>query len=102
MDAGLVTVLVAAFGAGGAATTFLTLCFQRKWQRDDRIDALVDAQKVTMIHEVRSLGRQYLEAGEISLEDKETVKDMYDAYKRLGGNGHLETVMTEINHLKVV
>jgi hypothetical protein len=48
------------------------------------------------------LGKQYISDGEIHLEDKENLVEMYKAYKKLGGNGHLETVMSEINHLKVI
>ena len=55
-----------------------------------------------MIDKVRWLGKQYITAGEIHLEDKENLQEMYSAYKKLGGNGHLDTVMAEINHLKVV
>ena len=33
--------------------------------------------------------------------DKETLQEMYGAYKALGGNGHLETVMHEVDRLPV-
>jgi hypothetical protein len=101
-------VIIALIGAltGSGVSSIVVVLLQRKWvkqdKHDERIDALVDANKVLMIDRVRWLGKQYISEGEIHLEDKENLKEMYDAYKRLGGNGHLETVMSEVNHLKVI
>ena len=55
-----------------------------------------------MIDRVRYLGGEYIARQEITLEDKENLRDMYAAYKALGGNGHLETVMAEVDRLPVV
>ena len=95
--------------SGGLITGIFSVvlaCLNRKWQKqdkkDDRIDAIVSAQKVTMIDRVRHLGKQYISDGEIHLEDKENIKEMYDAYKGLGGNGHLDQIMSEIEKLKVI
>ena len=102
---GLIIALISALTGSGVSSIVVVL-LQRKWakqdKQDDRIDALVAAQKVLMIDRVRHIGKQHIASGEIPLEDKENLKDMYDAYKALGGNGHLETVMSEVNHLKVV
>lgn len=102
------TIIVALIGAvtGSGVASVVIACLQRKWAKQDkhdaRVDALVDANKVLMIDRVRMLGKQYISDGEIHLEDKENLIEMYRAYKKLGGNGHLETVMSEINHLKVI
>jgi hypothetical protein len=101
----LLLALLAALTGSGVSSIIVVL-LQRKWAKqdrhDERVDALVDATKVQMIDRVRWLGRNYIEAGEIRLEDKENLKEMYAAYKRLGGNGHLDTIMSEIDHLRVV
>ena len=102
------TIIVALIGAasGSAVGAIVVACLQRKWAKqdkhDERVDALVDANKVLMVDRVRWLGKQYISAGEIHLEDKENLIEMYNAYKKLGGNGHLETVMSEVKSLKVV
>lgn len=97
--------LISALTSSGVCSIVLAL-MQRRWSKqdkhDERWDALVDANKVLMIDKVRHLGKKYITEGEILLEDKENLNDMYKAYKRLGGNGHLDTVMSEIDHLKVV
>lgn len=101
----IIIALIAALTGSGVSSLVIVL-LQRKWSKqdkhDERVDALVDATKVQMIDRVRWLGRGYIEAGEIRLEDKENLKEMYAAYKRLGGNGHLDTIMSEVDHLKVV
>ena len=105
MSETIIVALIAGLTGSGISGIIIAL-LQRKWakqdQHDERVDALVDASKVQMIDRVRELGRNYIEAGEISLEDKDHLREMYTAYKRLGGNGHLDTIMGEINRLKVV
>lgn len=100
----LIGILGAGIGSGFMAIVLAAL--QRKWAKDDkedsRIDALVNAQKVMMIDRVRWLGNQYIRAKEITLSDKDTLVDMHKAYKALGGNGHLDVVMHEIEKLPVV
>ena len=100
----IVALISAATGSGVAS--IVVACLQRKWAKqdkhDERVDALVDASKVQMIDRVRWLGKQYIKDGEIHLEDKENLIEMYNAYKRLGGNGHLETIMNEVKQLKVI
>lgn len=101
-------IIVALIGAvsGSAVGAVVVACLQRKWAKEDkhdeRVDALVDANKVLMVDRVRWLGKQYISNGEIHLEDKENLIEMYNAYKKLGGNGHLETVMSEVKSLKVI
>ena len=96
----LIIALIGAVTGSGVCSIVIVL-LQRKWakqdKQDDRIDALVDANKVLMVDRVRWLGKQYIANGEIHLEDKENLREMYSAYKALGGNGHLETVMSEVN-----
>lgn len=101
----LAIALITAVTSSGVAS-IVVACLQHKWAKeekhDERVDALVDATKVQMIDRVRYLGKQYIADGEIHLEDKENIIEMYNAYKRLGGNGHLETVMSEVRSLKVI
>lgn len=98
------TIFLAVIGSSGIAS-IVVACLQRHWSKKDkgdaRIDALVAAQQVLMIDRVRYLGRSYIEQGYIALQDKENLNGMYAAYKALGGNGHLETVMSEVNRLEV-
>ncbi len=100
----LLTIILAVVGSSGVAS-IVVACLQRHWSKKDRgdarIDALVEAQQVMMTDRVRYLGKCYIKDGYISISDKENLHAMYNAYKALGGNGHLETIMSEIERLEV-
>lgn len=104
-------MLLSAVTGSGVATIVLAV-MRRKWEKEDqkkdrrtaldhRIDAIVDALKVLMIDRVRYLGEKYIADQQISLANKENLKDMHKAYKALGGNGHLDTVMNEVDELPI-
>jgi len=100
----LLTLILAVVGSSGVAS-IVVACLQRHWSKKDkgdaRIDALVEAQQVMMVDRVRYLGREYIKDGFITITDKENLTAMYNAYKTLGGNGHLETIMSEVDRLEV-
>lgn len=97
--------IILSCGAMSGVMTIILAALQRRWKKTDdkdgSIKALVDAQKVVMVDRVRYLGQGYIRKREITLEDKETLQEMYTAYKALGGNGHLTTIMAEIEKLPV-
>lgn len=96
----IVQIAAACLGSSGLTAIVLAI-LQRRWSCQDRQDAIVDGLKVLTVDRVRYLGRTYIKAQSITLEDKENLEDMYRAYKALGGNGHLETVMDEVERLPV-
>lgn len=100
----IVTIAVSVIGSSGIASIVVAI-LQHYWTKEEhtdaRIDALVEAQQVMMIDRVRWLGRTYIKQGCIRLEDKESLISMYNAYKALGGNGHLSTIMDEASRLEV-
>lgn len=98
---GIVQIVVACLGSSGLTAIVLAI-MQRKWACQDRQDAIVAGLKVLTVDRVRYLGRNYIEARGVTMEDKENLEDMYRAYKALGGNGHLETVMHEVEKLPIV
>lgn len=99
----IIGILGAGIGSGVMAIVLAVL--QRRWQRkdksDDQMNAQTEALKVIMVDRVRHLGRTYIKQGYILLDDKETLQEMYNAYKALGGNGHLSMVMSEVEKLEV-
>ena len=99
MDA-IIQTLLACVGSSGLTAIILAL-LQRRWSKADKRDAVVAGLKVLTVDRVRYLGKCYIADGKITLEDKENLQDMYRPYKDLGGNGHLETVMAEVNHLPI-
>ncbi len=97
-------LLLACVGSSGVASVVLA-CLNRRWAKKDskngKLDAVVEGVKVLTIDRVRYLGKCYIIDQQISLEDKENLDEMYRAYKALGGNGHLDTIMAEVGRLKV-
>lgn len=63
---------------------------------------MIGAQKVLMVDRVRHLGQSYIYSNQITLESKENLIDMYNAYKKLGGNGHLDTIIAEVEKLPII
>lgn len=109
--------LVLASGIGAGIMTIIQMILKRHWDKQDKeaeeerkkreinpelIEAIININRVQTIEFVRSHGKVFIERGEISLDDKETIQEMFDCYHALGGNGHLNTVMEEIDKLKVV
>ncbi len=114
-----VTILVAVIGSSAMASlvTLLSEAVKRRWKKKDegeritperildierKIDALVKCEKVFAIDKIRYLGLCYIGSGGVTLEEKETLHEMHDAYEALGGNGHLDTVMDEVDKLQIV
>lgn len=111
MDNLIPTLLAACLGSSGLTGLVLAL-LQRRWAKQDKeagktaaedkkLDAVIAGLKVLTVDRVRYLGQKYIDERSITLEDKENLQDMYHAYKALGGNGHLETVMAEVDRLPV-
>ena len=96
----IVQIAAACLGSSGLTAIVLAI-LQRRWSCQDKQDALVAGLKVLTVDRVRYLGRGYIMDGKISLEDRENLEEMYSAYKDLGGNGHLETIMSEVRRLPV-
>lgn len=100
----LLAIIGASFGSGGITSIILAV-LNKRWSTKDatqkQIDALTEAQKVIMIDRVRHLGRTYIGQKQIVFEDKENLKDMHKAYQSLGGNGHLDPIMEEVDKLPV-
>ena len=108
----VILALIAAASSSGVTGIILAI-LNRKWAKSDRrrdgqakddkkLDAVVTGLKVLTVDRVRYLGQRYIERGEITLADKENLQEMYQAYKGLGGNGHLEVIMREVEKLPVV
>ena len=104
MENVILTIVLAVLGSTGVSS-IVVACLNRYWSKRDKLntklDALVEANQALMIDRIRWLGKAYIKSGFIRIEDKENLLAMYLAYKGLGGNGHLDTIMNEVSHLEV-
>ena len=100
----LITLISVALGSSGLSAIIVAILNHRwaaKKGTSTKLDALLEAQKVLMVDRVRDLGECYIIRGHITLDEKENLVEMYQAYKNLGGNAHLKTVMEELARLPV-
>lgn len=99
----IIGLIGGSFGAGLLA--IIQAYLQHRWKQkdthDDGIKAIIAGQKTTMIYIVRQMGQEFISKGSITLSDRETIDEMHSAYKALGGNGHLDTIMAAVDKLPI-
>lgn len=112
MSGGIILTILGLCLSSSGFFGFIIACLQRHWakkdkqeaktdQKDEKQDAIVNGLKVLMVDRVRYLASCHIKHGNITLEDKETLEDMHQAYKALGGNGHLATAMAAVEQLPI-
>ena len=96
-------LLSAGIGAGimQIVNTVINHRLKKNDKEDERITAIIEALKLLMQDKVRYLGSKFIEEEKISLENKEMLKGMHKSYQALGDNGHLDTVMEEVDRLPI-
>ncbi|MDY3015037.1 MAG: hypothetical protein SOR61_07640, partial [Evtepia sp.] len=87
----VVVMLVCAVLGSTGLSTIVTAVLNRHWHKKDnedkKLDAIVTGLKVLMTYRVRRNVERCVDRGNVSLDEKEDVKEMFQAYKALGGNG---------------
>lgn len=69
-----------------------------KFERDDaEKDILIGIGHIELVF----YGMQYIERGWITKDEYETLKDLYDPYVKLGGNGSGKKIMQEVEKLPI-
>lgn len=52
-----------------------------------------------LLWRIKDTGKKAIAAGEISPEDFEDINRVYSLYKKIGGNGFAEAIMTKVKQL---
>lgn len=97
-------ILTAALGSTGLSTVIVAVLqhhWQKKEKEDERIDALMAAQRVSMEERIRYLVQHYVGKDQISLAEKSNLVEMHKCYVGVGGNGNLDTEMKELDKVPV-
>lgn len=67
---------------------------------EKKTDAQSEAIKYILYDRIRYLGQAYIAEAEIDFDDRRILNDMHHSYHfGLKGNGDLDTLMEEVNHL---
>lgn len=120
----ILTVFLSLLGSSTVSAVVLAV-LKRHWDKKDeeaksaitqelmkeliqKVDAAIVANKVIAKERVRFLGRGYINKNEISLEEKATLHEMYEAHKKLTAteknsttDGSLDPIMEEVDKLKI-
>lgn len=99
-----IEIILAIISSSGLCS-IITACLTRHWNKkdkeDSKLNALIEANKLIMLDKIRDSAKEYITRGCITLEEKEHMKELHNAYKALGGNGHADVPMHEVNKLPV-
>ena len=74
----------------------------KQWEKDmeDKVNALVNADKYILFDRIRYLGQRYVADNEVDFDDRRILNQMHDVYhNELGGNGDLDELMKAVNTL---
>ena len=64
------------------------------------LDSLKEGMKYTIYDRIRHIGQAHINAGEIDFDDRRILNNMHHCYHDgLGGNGDLDNLVQEVNHL---
>ena len=111
MDTGIIIAIIGGLLGGSAVAALINAIAEgirqrrkRKYDKDDGkdkdIEAIKTAQKLMLYDRIRYLGLKYISDGAVDFDDRRILKEMHDCYhERLGGNGDLDNLMNEVNHL---
>ena len=74
----------------------------KQWEKDieDKVNALINADRYIMFDRIRYLGQKYVAEKEADFDDRRILNQMHDVYhNELGGNGDLDKLMKAVNTL---
>lgn len=101
MDIGIGGIIVAVI-TSGTLSTLITLLYNVWHDKKVRKDSLHEGLQALLYDRLKYLCKSYIKAGEISVNDLEDLQRMYNAYKKLGGNGFIDGLMNEVKKLKII
>ena len=96
------TTLVVAFLGSSALATLIQCIFTAVRERKGKRDTTRDGVRILLYDRIKSKGRKYIAAKEITTEDLEDLIAMHNIYHGMGGNGFLDKLMAEVKGLKLV
>lgn len=74
----------------------------KQWEKDmeDKVNALINADRYIMFDRIRYLGQKYVAEKEVDFDDRRILNQMHEVYhNELGGNGDLKELMDAVNAL---
>ncbi|MEG0137946.1 MAG: hypothetical protein RRY22_00295 [Bacilli bacterium] len=85
----------------GLFLSFIAFVFKRLLTYKDNIENINDGMKSILRIKISENYEKIIEKNCITLYDKEGVMDMYECYKKLGGNGFIDELIENINKIPI-
>lgn len=93
-------VIIAILGSSSIAT-IVTAVVNAIINNSKRYKSLENANRIIMKDRIKHLGKSYILRGSITSEEMEDLHEMHSCYHDLGGNGFLDTLMSNVNKLPI-
>lgn len=85
----------------GIIATIIATMFKRIESYKKKLDSTQSGVKALLKTRIIENYTRIIERGFITLEEKESINDMYNEYKNLGGNGVVSDVINELSGLEI-
>ena len=96
-----IPVIIAIIGSG-ALSALITGIFAERANRKRMEEGTQAGVRMILYAWIKMLGKKYVERGFVSFEELEDIKAMHAIYHNdLKGNGFLDTVMDQVEHLEI-
>jgi len=91
-------IIIAILGSSSIAT-IITAIINAIITHSKSYNSLLEANRILMKDRIKHLGNSYIQRGSITSEELQDLHEMHECYHNLGGNGFLDTIMSNVNRL---
>lgn len=94
------TIIVAVLGSG-VLSTLITITANAIKDRRKNVDDIRAGVRMSLYYQFRDHALEYIREGEVGANELQVLQDTYDIYKRLGGDGYCDNLMTKCQALTI-
>lgn len=96
-----ITQVIIAIIGSGALSAVISGLFQVLAKKNEKKSASGKALLALLWDSTDSLGQRYIEEGSITADELHRILTMFEAYKGLGGNGYMDTLIDNVKRLPI-
>lgn len=91
--------IIIAILSSSSIATIITAIINAIITHSKAYNSLLEANRILMKDRIKHLGNSYIQRGSITSEELQDLHEMHECYHDLGGNGFLDAIMNNVNHL---
>ena len=96
-----ITQVIIAIIGSGALSAVISGVFQLLAKKNEKKSASGKALLALLWDSTDQLGKRYIEEGSITADELHRILTMFEAYKGLGGNGYMDTLIDNVKRLPI-